>query len=141
MGNLGVAVNSALQRANEEAERTRATQEAAKREYIRRRKLSTPQLDTGIAGAEPRYEVLRDEVLRDEVALPLKRRSTHSSLLLRMAQLRKQDVSPSGLDEAAIVRYFPEWVSEDGALKSDPVLKDVIVALSLLSHDSFTRER
>lgn len=127
MGNLGAAVDSALQRANDDAERNKAAKAAARRDYVnRRRALAAPE--------EP------PEPPEVESA-PLDRKRTRSSLLLRLAALRRQDAGPWELNEDAVLRYFPDWMAEGGSIKSDAALRDIIVAVSLLAHDSFTKQR
>mgnify|MGYP001399391929 CR=1 FL=1 len=120
IGNLGNAMGNAIERANEAAERQKSIRQA----HARRKLVATSDAEID-ASEESLFE-----------------KRSRSSLLLRMAALRRSDEASSLLNTAAVQRYFPEWVGDDGKdLKSDTVLKDLIVAVALLAHDSFENDK
>lgn len=120
IGNLGNAVGSAIERANEERHNEI-------RKAHTRRKLASSQAKSYVDASDDIYSEAR---------------RSRSSLLLRMAALRKSDEASSILNTDAVERYFPTWVGDDGSgLKSEAVLKDLVVAVALLAHESFDRDK
>ena len=119
IGNLGTAMGSAIERANEAAERQKTIRQAHSR-----RKLAYREDKLDIDASDDLY---------------LETKRSRSSLLLRMAALRTSDET-SLLNTDAVERYFPEWMDESG-LKSDAVLKDLVVAVAVLAHESFEQDK
>lgn len=61
-----------------------------------------------------------------------------SSLLLRMAALRKQGRPVSRVDESAVRRYFPSWELGEraGHWNESAVLRDLVLAVSHLAQEA-----
>lgn len=130
IGNIGNAVDNALQRANGEADRNRAAKAASRREYANRRRAHSQVLerDPLESAGEP------------EPTIELDSGNTIPSLLLHMAALRRSDNTLSRLNDDAVRRYFPEWVSSSGSLRNEMVMTDIIMAVSLLAHNTLTEQ-
>lgn len=99
-------VGQALEHANDAAEARVRQHAAAKQEYMQRRGLA---------------------------AEPPARRAGSSSLLLRLAAIRKAEAS--ALDDDLIAQFFPRWKTEKGWNEGE-VLKDLILAVSHLAYRS-----
>lgn len=116
-------VGNAIARANDMAERRKQDHYEAKQEYLRRRGLAfqtKPDMENTAASYRPTAG-----------------KSGKSSLLLRMAALRKVESPVSGIDDDAVEQYFPEWILQkrnSGEWNQDAVLRDLVLAVSQLSH-------
>eukprot|EP00966_Prymnesium_polylepis_P014121 325967-Prymnesium_polylepis.1 len=78
----------------------------------------------GAAGERPTYD------------RPLVK-SPKSSLLLRMAAIRKMETTVNDIDERAVRQYFPAWVEngvDKGTWNEKVVMRDVVLAVSQLAH-------
>lgn len=117
------AVGRAISHANEQAERNAKKHYEAREKFFQRRALSYPSKN---------YE--------DDAPLPeppdiAPRKQSQSALLLRMAALLKTDTPGSAIDYDAIEQFFPRWREKrDDSWNQDEVLKDLVLAVSQLSH-------
>lgn len=116
------AVGSALAHANDMEQQRVQYHYNARSEYMRRRGLSTRP--------EP------EDIPQPPEPAASRPRAGKSSLLLRMAALRKVESAVSGIDDNAIEQYFPDWIvrRRDGAWNEDAVLRDLVSAVSQLAH-------
>lgn len=109
--NVRNVVGDAIAHANDAAEARSRMQAASRAEYMQRRGLA----------AEP----------------PAKRPAS-SSLLLRLAAIRKSEAS--ALDDDLIAQFFPRWKTE-GEWNQREVLKDLILAVSHLAYRAEVPDR
>lgn len=121
MDNIGTAVGSAIERANEASDR----QKAIRQTHVRRT----------LAASTETAEI---DASDDDIYFEKQR--SRSSLLLRMASLRRSGDASSLLNKEMVERYFPEWM-EGNSLKSGAVLQDLIVAVAILAHESFDQAK
>ena len=111
------AVGKAIQRAKYIDELRKQDHYNAKQEYLRRRGLSSHTKET-------------DTAYKLKVSKP-----GRSSLLLRMAALRRLESPVSSIDDDAVEQYFPEWVEKKhNGWNQEAVLRDIVLAVSQLSH-------
>ena len=104
--NVRTVVGDAIAHANDAAEERSRVHAASKAEYMQRRGLAP----------EPQPRV---------------KRPASSSLLLRLAAIRKSE--SIALDDDLIAQLFPKWKT-DGVWNQGEVLKDVILAVSHLAY-------
>lgn len=122
------AIRNAITHANAEAERHAHDHYVARQEYLQR-KGRAPSTD-------PYRRRLDDADDRPAYDLPLMK-SQKSSLLLRMAAIRKIETTVNDIDEHAVRQYFPAWVDnglDRGAWNENAVLRDLVLAVSQLAH-------
>ena len=108
--NVRSVVGDAIAHANDAAEARSRLNAAAKQEYLQRRGLAEPPA----------------------------RRVASSSLLLRLAAIRKAEAST--LDDDLVAQFFPRWKTESGWNESE-VLKDLILAVSHLAYRAEVPDR
>ena len=108
--NVRSVVGDAIAHANDAAEARSRLHVAAKQEYLQRRGLAEPPA----------------------------RRAGSSSLLLRLAAIRKAEAT--ALDDDLIAQFFPRWKTESGWNEGE-VLKDLILAVSHLAYRAEVPDR
>ena len=127
------AVGNAIEHANQQAELDSVAHYDARREYTKRRASRSRRAEEERGGDTPDTGM----VAVDE---PRPTKIKTSNILLRMAALRKNDVT----DDQLVHKYFPGWITKEyrakGQLNQEAVLRDVITAVSHLSHIA-TEER
>ena len=130
VGGMAVAVSTAIDHANSAAELRAQEHYAAREEYFMRRGLR----DGGSLSTRRMNELSEPRASVEKLPVPRGR----SSLLIRMAALRRLENPTGDIDEEAVAAYFPEWVASEstaaGEWKNEAVLKDVVLAVSQLAH-------
>ena len=125
VGGVQDVISAAIDHANTAADRRAREHYEAREAYMARinNRPSYRRMEESAGGAVP--------------ALP-RPRSGRSSLLLRMAALRKLESAVNELDDKAVQQYFPDWVvakpDPAGDWNRDAVLRDLVLAVSQLAH-------
>ena len=125
---MSTMVSSAINSANEAAERHAQKHYAARAEYLERRGLRRLNERAPFQGVPPPLpEPLAEN---DEPEPP-----QVEALLLRMAALR---ASTNAIDHTAVQQYFPSWMksASDAQWNQNAVLSDLVLAVSELAHRS-----
>lgn len=127
---MAVAVSTAIDHANSAAELRAQEHYAAREEYFMRKRFR----DGSSLSSRRMNELSEPRASVEKLPVPRGR----SSLLIRMAALRKIENAGGDIDEAAVAAYFPEWVASEkpavGEWRNEAVLKDVVLAVSQLAH-------
>lgn len=126
VGGVNDVVHAAIDHANTAADQRARDHYEAKQAYMAR-----------INNNRPSNRRMAEDAEAIVPALP-RPRSGRSSLLLRMAALRKLESAVNELDNNAVQQYFPDWVvaRPDPAAdwNKDAVLRDLVLAVSQLAH-------